>query len=65
MHTTTSAKTIEATRNLFAAYRLPKEVITDNGPQFISKQFESFLTQNGMKHTKPLASNELAEGLVV
>jgi transposase InsO family protein len=34
MQTTTARKTIEAFRNLFAAYGLPKEVVSDNGPQF-------------------------------
>lgn len=68
MNTTTSAKTIEAMRNLFAAYGLPKEVVTDNGPQFVSQEFESFLTKNGVKHIKSPAyhpaSNGLAERLV-
>lgn len=68
MHTTTSTKTIEALRSLFSAYGLPKEVVTDNGPQFVSQEFESFLVKNGVKHiTSPAyhpASNGLAERLV-
>ncbi|KAL2088270.1 hypothetical protein ACEWY4_015169 [Coilia grayii] len=68
MHTTTSAKTIEALRILFAAYGLPKEVVTDNGPQFVSDEFETFLSRNGVKHIKSPAyhpaSNGLAERLV-
>lgn len=68
MHTTTSEKTIEALRTLFSAYGLPKEVVTDNGPQFVSQEFETFLARNGVKHiTSPAyhpASNGLAERLV-
>ncbi|XP_048828016.1 uncharacterized protein K02A2.6-like [Brienomyrus brachyistius] len=68
MHTTTSAKTIDVLRTLFAAYGSPKEVITDNGPQFVSQEFETFLTRNGVKHIKSPAyhpaSNGLAERLV-
>ena len=33
-HATT--KTTEAVRHVFAAYGLPKEVVTDNGPQLVS-----------------------------
>ena len=40
MNTTTSSKTIEALRNLFPAYGLPKEVLTGNKPQFVSQEFE-------------------------
>ncbi|XP_059894695.1 uncharacterized protein K02A2.6-like [Gadus macrocephalus] len=68
MNTTTSSKTIEALRNLFAAYGLSKEVLTGNEPQFVSQEFESFLTINGVKHIKSPAyhpaSNGLAERLV-
>lgn len=68
MQTTTSSKTIETLRGLFAAYGLPKEVVTDNGPQFISGEFETFLTMNAVKHIKTPAyhpaSNGLAERLV-
>lgn len=68
MHTTTSAKTIEALRSLFSAYGLPKEVVTDNGTQFVSQEFEISLARNGVKHiASPAyhpASNGLAERLV-
>uniref|UniRef100_A0A8C9TGR2 Gypsy retrotransposon integrase-like protein 1 n=1 Tax=Scleropages formosus TaxID=113540 RepID=A0A8C9TGR2_SCLFO len=68
MQSTTSAKTIEVLRHLFAAYGLPQEVVTDNGPQFTSREFEQFLLLNGVKHTESPAyhpaSNGLAERLV-
>nr|XP_055061179.1 uncharacterized protein K02A2.6-like [Misgurnus anguillicaudatus] len=68
MQSTTSAKTIEVLRNLFASYGLPQEVVTDNGPQFTSREFDEFLLLNGVKHTKSPAyhpaSNGLAERLV-
>ena len=34
---TTSEKTCEVLRMLFTSYRLPEEIVTNNGPQFISK----------------------------
>lgn len=68
MQTTTASKTIGILRGLFAAYGLPKEVVTDHGPQFISTDFGTFLQINAVKHIKiPAyhpASNGLAERFV-
>lgn len=68
MQTSTASKTIEALRNLFASYGLPKEVVTENGTQCTSGEFESFLKLNAVKHNKTPAyhpaSNGLAERLV-
>lgn len=65
MEPTTAAVTIVAIRNLFARYGLPEEVVSDNGPQFISHDFKNFLKENCVKHTlcPPYhpASNGLAE----
>jgi hypothetical protein len=64
----TATKTIECMRHWFASYGLPKYVVSDNGPQFKSVEFETFLTKNGVKHvlTPPYhsASNGMAERLV-
>lgn len=49
---TTSAKTIEVLRRLFAAYGLPQQVVTDNGPQFVSAEFATFLKANGVRHIR-------------
>lgn len=66
--TTTAARTIELLRNLFASYGVPSEVVSDNGPQFISADFGNFLRMNGVKHirTPPYhpASNGAAERAV-
>ena len=50
--TTTSSKIIELCRQLFASYGLPHQIVTDNGPQFVSDEFELFLKHNGIKHLK-------------
>lgn len=38
-------------RTLFASFGLPEEVVSDNGPQFTSSVFKSFLKNNGVKQT--------------
>lgn len=61
----TSHNTIEILRRLFSSYGLPKELVSDNGPQLVSKEFSQFLELNWIRHTAvPVyhpASNEAAE----
>ncbi|XP_060073916.1 uncharacterized protein K02A2.6-like [Ylistrum balloti] len=52
MSSTSAGSTINALRYMFSSYGLPKEVVSDNGPQFVAAEFESFLKKNGIKHTK-------------
>ncbi|XP_062586483.1 uncharacterized protein K02A2.6-like [Saccostrea cucullata] len=52
MTTTTSAHTIYALRTLFSRNGLPATIVSDNGPQFTSREFENFLNANGVKHIK-------------
>ena len=48
--TTTSNQTIAVLRQLFAAHGLPQQLVSDNGPQFISEEFATFHKMNGIKH---------------
>lgn len=68
MTVTTAAKTVEKLRTIFATFGLPEEVVTDNGPQFVSTEFTTFLSSNGIRHKKTPpyhpASNGTAERLV-
>ena len=52
MKDTTASQTIQELQKLFAAYSLPQQVVTDNGPQFTSTEFATFLKSNGVKHIK-------------
>lgn len=65
---TTSEATIAVLRTIFARYGLPCELVSDNGPQFSSEEFATFMTRNGIKHqlSPPYhpASNGAAERLV-
>ena len=51
MHATTSQKTIDILRNLFAAHGLPEEIVSDNGLQFTSHEFKNFCRLNVIKQT--------------
>ena len=50
MLSTTAQKTIMELCKLFAAYGLPKQIVPDNGPQFVSDEFATFVKMNGIKH---------------
>ena len=50
MSSTTAERTITELRKLFSTHGLPTQVVTDNGPQFTSQEFEVFLKANGIQH---------------
>jgi len=52
MSTATSATTIEALRSMFATHGLPEVLVTDNGTQFTSGEFQTFLERNGIRHLR-------------
>jgi transposase InsO family protein len=51
MTSTTTQRTLDEVRLIFAVYGLPEEVVSDNGPQFTANEFVEFMTKNGIKHT--------------
>ena len=63
--TATSAATTEILRDIFARFRLPTCLVSDNGTSFCSAEFREFVIQNGIRHfrTAPFhpQSNGLAE----
>ena len=68
MAQTTATKTIEVLRQLFSSYGLPEQIVSDNGPQFVSEEFRQFMQSNGIRHIRCApyhpASNGLAERFV-
>ena len=68
LSTITSLTTSRCFRKIFASFGVPESLVTDNGPSFVSEEFEQFLSKNAIKHkTSPpyhRASNGLAERAV-
>ena len=68
MTNSTSSATIKKLRRAFATHGLPEMVVTDNGSNFVSSEFEDFLKMNGIRHIRTVpyhpASNGLAESTV-
>lgn len=52
LRTTTSASIIGHLRKIFATHGLPEKIVTDNGPQFVSEEFKSYLTTHSITHRK-------------
>ena len=68
LRSTSAGSTIPILRELLAKYGIPVHCVSDNGPQFRSEEFTSFLKMNGVKHLRVApyhaASNCLAERMV-
>ena len=64
MNSTTTQKTITELRKLFSAYGLPLQLVSDNGPQFISEDFAQFMKSNGIKHTRCAPYHPASNGAV-
>lgn len=64
----TAESTIEKCREIFSRFGIPRMLVTDNGRTFISREFQDFLTTNGIVHKRSApyhpATNGLAERFV-
>ena len=63
MQSITSRQTIEKLRNIFATHGLPKKIVTDNGPSFVSQEFKEFMSQNGILHITSAPYHPSTNGL--
>lgn len=68
MKSTTATNTVEVLRTVFARNGIPCQIVSDNGPQFVSEEFKNFAAVNGIRHTTSApyhpSTNGLAERLV-
>ena len=63
MSTTTTNVTIEVLRKIFAAHGLPKQLVSDNYPQFTSDDFAVFMKENGVQHIRTAPYHPVSNGL--
>ena len=63
MSQATSAATIQALRRLFSFFGLPEHIVTDNGSQFTSEEFKTFLSKNDILHTTTAPGHPATNGL--
>ncbi|UYV70991.1 K02A2.6-like, partial [Cordylochernes scorpioides] len=59
----TSRTIIGHLREIFARFGLPELLVTDNGRQFVSSEFEEFTKINSISHTKASPYNPSTNGL--
>ena len=59
----TSTNTITALRHIFSYFGLPEHLVTDNGTQFTSDEFQKFLKENDIPHTLTVPGHPAANGL--
>ena len=68
MESTTAETTIKHLRQIFSTHGLPRQIVSDNGPQFVATSFEQFCKSRGIHHIKTAPysprSNGKAERLV-
>ena len=53
MKSTKSHDVIRALNPIFARYGYPFSLKSENGPQFVSEEFEAYLRENGIQHVMP------------
>lgn len=51
LSSTTSAAIINQLKSIFAEYGIPETIVTDNGPQYSSKEFKAFCSTWSINHT--------------
>ena len=62
MQSTIAAKTIEELRNIFARNGIPHQLVSDNGPQFVSDEFRNFMKVNGIRHIRTAVYHPASNG---
>ena len=61
---TPSSSTIDVLRDLFARFGIPEQIVSDNGAQFVSEEFQAFIRSNGIRHITSAPYHLATNGLV-
>ena len=57
-----SSSTIDKLRDYCARFGLPKVLVSDNGAQFTSEEFQKFINLNGIKHSRTAPAHPSTNG---
>ncbi len=63
MKSATSFTTITALRGMFARFGVPEQIISDNGSQIYSDEFELYTKVNGIRHIRSAPYHPSTNGL--
>ena len=61
---TTSGAVIDALAGIFSRFGFPRELVSDNGPQFVSEKFRRFLKMADIKHIRCSPRYPSSNGMV-
>ena len=64
MVNTSTSHTITTLRQTFAHFGLPKQVVSDTGPQFTLEEFSLFMRNNGIRHIRISPYHPSSNGMV-
>ena len=59
---TSARQTVWALRKIFARFGVSRQVVTDNGPQFMVDEFKTFCNQRGILHSRIAAYHSSSNG---
>ena len=65
MKLTTSSATIKKLMQVFSTHSLPRTIVSYNGTNFTSSEFEQFMAQNSIKHIKATPFHPVSNGQAV
>ena len=62
MKETTATKPVHELRDLCARFGVPAQIVSDNGPQFLSRELTGFTENNGIKHIRVAPYHQSSNG---
>ena len=60
---TSTEATIKVLKQVFSAHGLPRQLVSDNGPEFTSQEFKNFMCKNGIRHSLTSPYHPRSNGL--
>ena len=63
MSNITATSTIQRLTTLFAQFGIPDTIVSDNGPTFVSQEFQEYLQRNGIHHNTSAPYHPASKGL--